>query len=67
MCCIFVPAIKRKKKIEIMTTLKFTFETTQELQNKKIELQSIYGKENVTCTYGTFEKYNYNVNFNIFN
>ena len=49
-----------------MTTQKFTFETIEEVQAKKLELQSIYGEENITWTYGTFEKYNYNVNFNIF-
>ena len=50
-----------------MTTLKFTFETTEEVNQKRTELQNTYGVENVTWNYGTFEKYNYNVNFNIFN
>lgn len=49
-----------------MRTEKFTFETTEELQAKKLELQRKYGEENIIWTYGTFEKYNYNVNFNIF-
>lgn len=50
-----------------MTTQKFTFETTQEVQAKKVELQNIHGEENITWTYGTFEKDDYNVTFYIFN
>lgn len=49
-----------------MTTLKLTFETVQELQAKKAQLEKEYGQENVITSYGTFEKYDYNVTFSIF-
>jgi hypothetical protein len=50
-----------------MKTQKFTFDTVQEVQSKQYELKSIHGEENVITCYGTFEKYNYNVTFSIFN
>ena len=49
-----------------MTTQSYTFETIQELNDKKAELIAAYGSENIVPNYGTFEKGNYNVNFNIF-